>query len=226
LLSRLTDFQPGYLYGLVYSVAFTQKLAKHQDGRLTALSSLVTLAVAVGAWVAWSRIHTQTATGLMALGLLLSTSILASVFVGGLVGSVFNLAPLRFLSGHKLFSWRKSVWALTFGLAFFLLLQVLLLPAQGGHSGNIPIIVTLGLFVVFGIFSVAFWWYFARRKAAAEKAAAATEAAKTKSSSTAESGTEAGAAQVESGSTTESGVESGVGFEVDTAPSVDSSPLA
>ena len=165
LASRLSDFQPGYLYGLVYSVAFVSKLPRNQDGQLTALSSLSGLGLAVLAWLAWTPLHTLNAGGIAGFALLIATSVLASLFVGGLVGSVLSLAPLRFLSGHKLFSWRREVWAILFGFALFLLLQILLLPAKGGHAGSAPIVTAIIFLVVFGAFSVAFWWYFARRKA-------------------------------------------------------------
>lgn len=164
LASRLSDFQPGYLYGLVYSVAFASKLPKNQDGQLTAISSLSGLGLAVAAWLVWTPLHTIDAGGAAGVALLVATSVLASLFVGGLVGGILSLAPLRFLSGHKLFSWRREVWAILFGLALFLLLQVLLLPAKGGHAGSAPIVTAIIFLAVFGVFSVAFWWYFARRK--------------------------------------------------------------
>jgi uncharacterized membrane protein YhhN len=71
---------------------------------------------------------------------------------------------LRFLAGHQVFTWRRSAWAFTFGLAVFLVIQVLLLPAQGGHAGSAPLVTTIIFLVVFGAISIAFWWYFARRK--------------------------------------------------------------
>jgi hypothetical protein len=164
LISRLSDFAPGYLYGLVFSIAFATSLNKSQEGFLTALTTLVSLLLAVAAWFAWAAIHARADTGVVGLGLAVASTVLASIFVAGLVNSVFSLAPVRFFPGHHLFSWRRSAWAITFGLAVFLLLQVLLLPAQGGHAGSVPLVTAILLFVGFGTFSVAFWWYFARRK--------------------------------------------------------------
>jgi hypothetical protein len=164
LISRLSGFTPGYFYGLVYSLAFVVSLPKAQNGQLVTLSSLAALLVSVLAWFAWTPLHSLNITGLGALGLLVLTTTLASLFVGGLVGSLLSLIPLRFLVGHQVFAWRRSVWAFTFGLAVFLVLQVLLLPAQGGHAGNAPLVTTIIFLVVFGAVSIAFWWYFARRK--------------------------------------------------------------
>lgn len=173
LVSRLTDFTPGYLYGVVYSVAFLQKLPKQQDGQLTTLSSFASLLLALAAWLLWTPLHTLNVTGPLALLLLIATSVLASLFVGGLISNLLNLAPLRFLSGHKLFTWRRPVWALLFGFALFLVLQVLLFPAQGGHAGSTPLLTALILLGVFGLFSLCFWWYFASKKAKVERALAA-----------------------------------------------------
>ena len=164
LVSRLTDFTPGYLYGLVFTLSFASTLNKPQEGFLTALTALLNLSLALAAWLLWSSLHNLSMSGYLGFGLLLLTTVLASLFVAGLINSIFSLFPLRFTPGHKVFSWHRSVWALTFGLTLFLVFQVLLLPAQGGHATTSSLLTTLLLFVFFGAFSVAFWWYFARRK--------------------------------------------------------------
>ena len=53
LISRLSSFEPGYLYGVIASLAFQGTLAKNEQGHAVALSAIAGLTVAVVAWLVW-----------------------------------------------------------------------------------------------------------------------------------------------------------------------------
>ena len=99
------------------------------------------------------------------LDVLLSTA-LATIFVAGLEGLLFELVPLRFLRGEVVFAWRRSVWAILFLVAAFLFAWIMLQPQVGylGSTRASPLIPALILFCTFGLFSVAFWGYFRFRR--------------------------------------------------------------
>ena len=167
LVSRLTEFQPGYLYGVVVGLQFKRELKLHEKGHIVALTTLTTLVVAVAAWFAWVPVnHVAERSGAF-VGLVLLDDLLAAVFVSGLVGSVFGLIPLQFLPGHTLRQWRRGVWAAVFAIALFGLIQVMIRP-HGAHPHHVPIVVTIGLFVAFGLGSLAFRDYFERKHRRAE----------------------------------------------------------
>ncbi|MDP9100572.1 MAG: hypothetical protein M3N21_00240 [Actinomycetota bacterium] len=44
--------------------------------------------------------------------------------------------PLEFLPGGRLAGWHRGAWAATFALAFFLLVEVLVLPGAPGNDGG------------------------------------------------------------------------------------------
>ena len=162
LLSRLTDFQPGYFYGLVCGIAFGTQLAKREGGHQAAIASAVTMALALAAWVAWSLVNPIAGRSGSAWPLILVDDFLASVFVGGLVGNVVGLLPLKSLQGGKLIAWHRGVWAVIFAVAVFGLVQVLLHPEQGAvHPSKAPLVTAVILFLGFGGGSVAFNRYFA-----------------------------------------------------------------
>jgi hypothetical protein len=175
LVSRLTSFQPGYLYGVICGVAFAAALPGKEDGHVVAISSLATLALGVVAWFIWVPVkHAAERPGASPLTVI-AGNFLAAVFVGGLVGSVLGLVPLRFLPGGTLVRWSRVAWSMLFGLAVFGLLQVMLRPeSSSAHSGTTAVITAGVLFVLFGGLSVAFRVYFARR--ARRRAAAASPA--------------------------------------------------
>src|SRR4029077_3570466 len=82
VVSRLTSFQPGYLYGVVAGVVFAQHLPAREEGRATAVSVISMLAVAVAAWALWDAVN-PSAIGQTAIApLVILDDFLASVVVG------------------------------------------------------------------------------------------------------------------------------------------------
>ena len=124
-------------------------------------SSLTTMLLAILAWLGWTVIHQAAVTPGAAAPVVFIDEFLASVFVGGLVGSGVGLLPLRFLTGGTLVAWRRGVWVAVFGLATFLPVQVLLRPTQWAvDPSTAPVVTALILFVGFGGASLAFSRYF------------------------------------------------------------------
>jgi hypothetical protein len=172
VLSRVSNFQPGYLYGIVCGVAFAGSLAKNENGHLVALGHLATIAVAVVAWFLWVPVNHAAMHHTGVFPLVILDDLLASLFVGGLVGSVINLIPVRFMPGHALASWHRGVWMAVFGVAAFGMTEIVVFPSRHNHAGHAPLVTILVLFVVFGGGSLAFREYFSRRDKRLELAAA------------------------------------------------------
>ena len=87
---------------------------------------------------------------------------LATIFVAGLEGLMFELVPLRFLRGESVWAWNKVLWAFLFVAAAFTFAHIMLTPAAGwfGTTKTSPLFAAVLLFVGFGIMSVLFWAYF------------------------------------------------------------------
>jgi YVTN family beta-propeller protein len=168
LVSRVVNFQPGYLYGVVAGIAFTRSLAKKQKGHVVALSTLTTLTVAVAAWFAWVPVDRIAQKPGAFAGLVIADDFLGSMFVGGLVGTVIGLVPLEFLPGWTLRQWHRGVWAGLFALASFGVVDFLLLNHHRQHASDTSsIVTTVVLFVLFAGGSVAFREHFIRKRRAA-----------------------------------------------------------
>jgi len=173
VISRLADFRPGYLYGVVAGVAFGTALGKRENGHVVALATLTTMAVAILAWLAWVPVNAAAAQDGAGFAVTFADDLLGALFVGGLVGSVIGLIPLNFMPGGALAAWHRGVWAVTFGLALFGVVELLLHPQKGdAHPGGAPVVTVIALLVFFGGSSLVFAGYFARRH---RKMAAAAE---------------------------------------------------
>ncbi|MBV8302069.1 MAG: hypothetical protein JOY68_09135, partial [Candidatus Dormibacteraeota bacterium] len=124
---------------------------------------LTTLAIAVLAWLLWVPVNTAAIRPGAFAGLVILDDFLASVFIGGLVGSMITLLPLRFLPGWDLRQWNRGAWLVCYVLAGFGVVEVLLIPHNDNHS-NAPLVTTIVLLVVFGGGSLGLREYFARRR--------------------------------------------------------------
>ena len=161
-VSRLSHFEPGYLYGVVISVAFIESMEDRHSVHLIAIETLSALAVGLLAWFAWIPInHYALDSGNVLVGIL--DDALASIFAGALMGSVIGLLPLQGLPGGHLSKWRKDVWGVIFFIALFLLIEVELNPDSGPtHPGGAPVVTAIILFIVFGGLSVGLHRFFSR----------------------------------------------------------------
>ncbi|HEX5088481.1 MAG TPA: FGLLP motif-containing membrane protein [Nocardioides sp.] len=162
LVSRLTHFAPGYLYGVLGGAVFAGALARRTEGGAETVTMLGGLVVALGAWVAFEPVAHAANSAHPSLGVLVADSFLAALFVGGIEGMLFSLIPLRFLPGHRVKQWGWVPWALLTVLTAYVFVHVLLTPASGylGRSTAATTNLTIALFAGFGVFSMGFWAWF------------------------------------------------------------------
>lgn len=178
-VSRLSHFEPGYLYGVVVSIAFIESMEDRHSVHLIAISTLSTLAVGLLAWFAWIPVNHFALERGSDVVLVILDDVLASIFAGALIGSVIGLLPLEGLPGGHLSKWRKDVWGAIFFIALFLLIEVELNPDSGPtHPGGAPVVTAIVLFVIFGGLSFGLHRYFARRSPAKPSEAASSTPAK------------------------------------------------
>ena len=164
-ISRVSGFQPGYLYGIVAGVVLGRALNRREQAHLIILTTLAVIAASVIAWIAWAGINGTAKQADANDMLVLVDDALAAMFVAGLVGSVIGLLPLRFLPGHTLKSWSLRAWAAVFVVSMFGLIQVMLRPnATDESSSHAPLVTTLMLFVAFAVGTIAFRWHFIRKQ--------------------------------------------------------------
>ena len=57
VVSRLTGFEPGYLYGVICGISFSRELAQREEGHVVALNSLIRVAIGVVAWFIWDAVN-------------------------------------------------------------------------------------------------------------------------------------------------------------------------
>ncbi len=163
VLSRVSEFVPGYVFGLVlgYVTLRERRLTRAQEGKGVLLGALTALVVSVGAWVGLEFVHDKAIEPGANVGLVIADTVLATTFILGVETVIFGLVPLRVLDGNKLRKWNTWFWAGTYALAILLFVHVLLLNSDAAGSDNDASVTgAVVLFAVFALVSLGFWAWF------------------------------------------------------------------
>ncbi|WP_269453063.1 FGLLP motif-containing membrane protein [Yinghuangia sp. ASG 101] len=163
VLSRVSQFVPGYVFGLVlgYVALRERRLTRAQEGKGVLLGALTALLVSVAAWVGLEFVHDKALEPGASVGLTIADSVLGTTFILGVETVIFGLVPLSVLDGNKLRKWNAWIWAGTYAVAILLFVHVLLLNSDAAGSDNdTSVTAAVILFAVFGLLSLGFWAYF------------------------------------------------------------------
>ncbi len=162
LISRLSNFLPGYCYGIFTGLVYGRDVTSKEEGEGLAASAIMLLVVAIIGWFTWIPIKETAMSGEPNFWVLVVDAAFASLWVSTLTATIFGLAPMRYLYGEQVKKWNSKVWALIYFLGVFLFVYTLLNPAVGiyGKSDKVSWFAVLSLFFGFGLFSFLFWGYF------------------------------------------------------------------
>jgi hypothetical protein len=162
VVSRLANFQPGYLYGLVVSIVFVTEISRRDEGLGTWLAALWLLILSFVAWILLAFVRQGAFDPWVSLFL---QTVLCTFVVAGIETLAVGLLPMRFLPGHPLFQWRRGMWFVLFALAVMAYLLILVDPANGylSDDSRTPMLIGVIFLVTFGVVSLGTWAYFRYR---------------------------------------------------------------
>jgi hypothetical protein len=147
-LSRLLQFDPGVVFGLVAGTTFAVTLALSREAVVIIAGTAYAAAVALVAWIGYSILTWLQPLDAAAVAL---TELLGGLTLEGVATLPIALIPLASLDGGILFRWKRWVWAVVYAAGMALFLLVLFdLP-----GGDVP--VDQGFWnwlLVFGVFAV------------------------------------------------------------------------
>lgn len=164
-VSRLSHFQPGYLYGILGGAVFAGALDRRSEGRSETATFGALLVLSLVAWLAFGAISTAVVEESVSFWALGADAFLGSLFIGGIEGLLFGMIPLRFLPGYRIKNLSWLLWAALTALVLYIFVHVLLLPEAGylGRSTVASVNLTVALLVAFAVASGLFWLWFRLR---------------------------------------------------------------
>ncbi len=158
VVSRLLDFSPGFLIGLVLGLVISEKHLAKQAWRAVLLRSSILLGLALLAWFAFSLFDAKEEGGTFASELAVET--LVAITTEAVVGLLVELLPLKLLEGEKLYEKSKVLWGALYLLAVFIFV-VAVVPWEGNWAQLGSSLWTwIGIVVGFGIVATGVYLYF------------------------------------------------------------------
>lgn len=154
IFSRLLEFRPGYLYGIIGAIYLMPRLSR--TASLGKRSLLVLLTVLVGALLLW------VAASFLPASLIVLEPILLTAFLISLQGVFFQLIPLSITGGGDIWGWKKGIWFMFFLVVFFFIVHFVLNPnnpdIQALQQNGVQTL--LALLVIFGLTTLILWLLF------------------------------------------------------------------
>ena len=164
VITRITGFQPGLMYGFVAANAVIQpaRLSADQEGKKALASSIVLLALCAVAWGLVGPLRTLAQDHNGGFWASIPEGIAVGLFVAGLEGLFFQMIPIEFLDGHKLFKWNKPAWLAVSLVSGFLFWEALInddqdaLHAVGATKSVVALVVVICCLAA----TIALWLFF------------------------------------------------------------------
>jgi hypothetical protein len=175
LISRLVDFQTPFVFGFVASAVIltgTEPDTK-QTGQAVFVPALALLAVSIGAWLLMPVFRDATSAG-DSWWAYLPGEVAAVLFAGGVEGLLFQMVPVRFTDGSKVWAWHRLAWLPLFAIPGFLFWWAIINP-EAERLGTLTDGHVLAAIVMIGLYAlaaVATWAFFYFRHRAQERALA------------------------------------------------------
>jgi hypothetical protein len=155
VLSRLLDFNPGIVFGLVAGLAFAMTLVLARRALVIIVGGGFAAAVALLAWIGYSLLNASgPPDGALLVGL---SEFLGGVTLEGVSTLPIALIPLATLDGGTLFRWKKWVWGVSYLVGLVLFMLVLFTIPGGDQPLNGDFARWIVIFGLFAVVAVGAW---------------------------------------------------------------------
>lgn len=156
LISRVIEFAPGFLIGLILGISLVGKTTVVQQARATLVQAGVVFSLSMLGWLGYSFAVATLDPNSFVTALTFDT--LVAVTAEGLTALFIGLLPFKFLDGQAVFRYSKVAWsaAYAFAAAAFVLIVV---PAAWGDTSG-PLWLWMAFIGGFAVVSLGIYLYF------------------------------------------------------------------
>lgn len=162
-VTRIDGFQPGLIYGFIAAavIAGPRNPNNEEDGKIIFYPALIMLSLAVVAWLLVDPFRDM-ATGSNSWLAAIPEGVAVGIFVGVIEGMFLQLIPMKFMDGHKLWSWNKLAWLALAGTTAFLFWHVLLNAEESSWDAigqSMPAIAIVAMGLCFGLTMLVYLYF-------------------------------------------------------------------
>lgn len=156
LLSRLIDFSPGFLIGLILGITVINTTSAAQRAKVTIVQATVVFVLSMLGWTAYSILSATTSPDSFLTALAFETT--AGITAEGLTALFVGMLPFKLLDGSEIAEYSKWLWAGVYAFIAATWMLVVVPSAWGEYASPMwTWIIVLGAFAVV---SLAIYFFF------------------------------------------------------------------
>ena len=156
LLSRLIDFSPGFLIGLILGITVINTTNAAQRAKVTIVQASVVFVLSILGWTAYSILSATTTPDSFLTALAFETT--AGITAEGLTALFVGMLPFKLLDGSEIAEYSKWLWAGVYAFIAATWMLVVVPSAWGEYASPMwTWIIVLGAFAVV---SLAIYFFF------------------------------------------------------------------
>jgi hypothetical protein len=164
ILNRVEGFNPGIIFGFVAAAVIMadRDLGEDEEGQIIFWPALSLMALAAVAFILVHPFRDLASDHPGSVFAALPEMVAVGVFSGAIQGIFFQLIPMRFMDGHKVWSWNKAAWLALAGFTGFLFWHILLNKERASFDAlgeALPLTAIILMSSVF-LITLAVWLYF------------------------------------------------------------------
>ena len=153
VLTRVTGFEPGIVFGLVAGIGFATLAGRAAQARVTLVPLTVAAVAGLVAWAAYGLVDDAEGTW----GVLAAETLSAAAVVG-LVALPLALMPVPGLAGHEVFGWNRRVWAACYAFGLFAFFVVLMPTPYAWAEVSWSLVAWVLVYLAYLGAAITVWW--------------------------------------------------------------------
>jgi hypothetical protein len=154
ILTRITGFEPGIIFGLVAGVGFGALVATAERARVALIGIGIAFTLSVLAWLGYSLLSLLGDDGPVVVFL---SETLSSLAIVGIVALPIALLPIGGMTGHAIWIWNRWIWAGSYAVGLFGFFLILMPLPFSWQEVPLSLPVWVGLFFAYAIGAVVAW---------------------------------------------------------------------
>ncbi len=156
VISRVLDFAPGFLIGLILGITLIGKTTVAQQAKAALVQVGVVFMLAMLGWLGYSFVVAALEPNSFVTALLFDT--LVAITAEGITALFIGLLPFKFLNGQVIFQHSKVAWSAAYALVAAAFVMIIVPAAWGDTSG--PAWLWIAFIIGFAVVAVGLYLYF------------------------------------------------------------------
>ncbi len=156
VISRVLDFAPGFLIGLILGITLIGKTTVAQQAKAALVQVGVVFMLAMLGWLGYSFVVAALEPNSFVTALSFDT--LVAITAEGITALFIGLLPFKFLDGQVIFQHSKVAWSAAFALVAAAFVMIIVPAAWGDTSG--PAWLWTAFIIGFAVVAVGLYLYF------------------------------------------------------------------